>query len=91
MNSALRGIQSAFRSAGILSGMKERMMASDKCLPRARSLHLTLQAYQTADGKDFVRICRGPTELADVADGDVGAWLMALSAQTWHAAATASR
>lgn len=66
-------------------------MPSEKWLARARSLHVSLQSYQTADGKDFVRISLGSTELADVADGDVGAWLTALSAQARHAAATASR
>lgn len=66
-------------------------MSSHRCQTRARSLQLTLQSYQTADGKDFVRISRGSTELADVTDGDVGAWLTALSAQARHAAATASR
>jgi len=82
------------QSAVILSGtpawMKERGGASQNT-KRATLLDLTLVPYQSATGRNFVRICRGEVHLADMEEREVGPWLAARATHQRHTAATSSR
>lgn len=57
-------------------------MGASQNAKRAMLLDMTLIPYQSADGQDFVRIFHGETELADLEESEVAAWLAAQRRQT---------
>jgi len=58
---------------------------------RATLLDLKLVPYQSTSGREFVRICRGEMDLADVEEREVAPWLAARAAHQRHTAATSLR